>query len=54
MNNINLNVSRNTFVFVENNGNKDGFNVYLDFSGQKEFVFFHRLMVCFIIYLGTV
>ena len=33
---------RNIRVFAENNGEKDGFNIYLDFSGQKEYVYTHR------------
>lgn len=38
----NNNVSRNIRVVAENNGTVDGFNIYLDFSGQREFLMFHR------------
>lgn len=34
--------SRNILVFAENNGNQQGFNVYLAFSGQREYLFTHR------------
>lgn len=34
--------TRNIRVIAENNGNKDGFNIYLNFSGQQEFVVSHR------------
>ena len=34
--------SRNILVFAENNGNQSGFNVYLEFSGQREYLFTHR------------
>lgn len=34
--------NRNTRILVENNGNKDGFNIFLDFSGQREFLMYHR------------
>lgn len=34
--------TRNVRVFAENNGNKDGFSIYLNFSGQQEFVVYHR------------
>ena len=34
--------SRNILVFAENNGNQHGFNVYLVFSGQREYLFTHR------------
>ena len=33
---------RNTLVFAENNGNQGGFNVYLEFSGKREYIFTHR------------
>ena len=34
--------SRNILVVAENNGNQDGFNVYLVFSGHREYLFTHR------------
>lgn len=34
--------NRNIRVLVENNGNKNGFNIYLDFSGQREYLTYHR------------
>ena len=34
--------SRDTLVFAENNGNQSGFNVYLEFSGKREYIFTHR------------
>lgn len=34
--------NRNTRILAENNGNSDGFNVYLEFSGQREYLMFHR------------
>ena len=34
--------NRNLKVIAINNGNKDGFNIYLDFSGQREFLMYHR------------
>lgn len=34
--------SRNILVFAENNGNHHGFNVYLVFSGQREYLITHR------------
>ena len=33
---------RNVTVIAENNGNASGFNVYLDFSGQREYLMWHR------------
>ena len=33
---------RNVRIFAVNNGNKAGFNIYLDFSGQREFLTYHR------------
>ena len=33
---------RNTRILVANNGNKPGFNVYLDFSGQTEYLCLNR------------
>ena len=33
---------RNILVFAENNGNQHGFNIYLVFSGQREYLFTHR------------
>ena len=34
--------NRNIMVFAENNANRCGFNVYLVFSGQREYLFTHR------------
>ena len=34
--------NRNIRVLAENNGNKEGFNIYLDFSGQREYLMYHR------------
>ena len=34
--------NRNIRVLAENNGTKDGFNIYLDFSGQREYLMSHR------------
>jgi hypothetical protein len=34
--------NRNIKVLAENNGSKDGFNIYLDFSGQREYLMYHR------------
>ena len=34
--------NRNILVFAENNGNQHGFNVYLVFSGKREYLFTHR------------
>ena len=34
--------NRNIRVLAENNGVKDGFNIYLDFSGQREYLMSHR------------
>lgn len=34
--------NRNLKVIAINNGNKDGFNIYLDFSGQREYLMHHR------------
>ena len=33
---------RNVKVVAVNNGDKEGFNIYLDFSGQREFLVHHR------------
>lgn len=33
---------RNILVYAVNNGNESGFNIYLDFSGQREYLFTHR------------
>ena len=33
---------RNVRVTAINNGSLDGFNIYLDFSGQREFLMHHR------------
>ena len=32
----------NVRVFAKNNDNREGFNIYLDFSGRHEFLMFHR------------
>lgn len=34
--------NRNILVFAENNGNESGFNIYLEFSGQREYLVTHR------------
>lgn len=34
--------SRNIRIIAENAKLKDGFNIYLDFSGQKEYLIYHR------------
>lgn len=34
--------SRNILVTAENNGNQTGFNIYLVFSGQREYLSTHR------------
>ena len=34
--------NRNIRVLAENNGDKDGFNIFLDFSGQREYLMYHR------------
>jgi hypothetical protein len=34
--------NRNIRVIAENNGNKNGFNIFLDFSGQREYLMSHR------------
>jgi hypothetical protein len=34
--------NRNIRVKAENNGKKEGFNIYIIFSGQKEFLMHHR------------
>lgn len=34
--------NRNILVFAENNGTSRGFNIYLDFSGQREYLLTHR------------
>ena len=36
------NLNRNIKVIAVNNNNNDGFNIYLDFSGQREFLVYHR------------
>ena len=36
------NAERNIKVVAENNENKHGFNIYLDCSGQREFIVWHR------------
>ena len=34
--------SRNIMVYAENNGNQSGFNIFLEFSGQREYLVTHR------------
>ena len=34
--------TRNVRIMAVNNGGADGFNIYLDFSGQREFLMHHR------------
>lgn len=34
--------NRNIRILAENNGNSNGFNVYIEFSGRKEYLMFHR------------
>ena len=34
--------SRNILVYAENNGQQPGINIYLEFSGQREYLFTHR------------
>ena len=34
--------NRNVRIKAENNGNKNGFNIYIVFSGHKEFLMHHR------------
>ena len=34
--------SRNILVLAENNGTNNGFNIYLIFSGQREYLMTHR------------
>lgn len=34
--------NRNIRVYAENNGNRKGFNIYLVFSGQREYLTTHR------------
>ena len=34
--------TRNIRIAAINNGTEDGFNIYLDFSGQREFLMHHR------------
>lgn len=36
------NLNRNIRVIAENTNGGPGFNIYLDFSGQREFLLFHR------------
>lgn len=36
------NTDRNVWVIAENNPGHDGFNIYLDFSGQREYLMSHR------------
>lgn len=42
MKNIGVKFPRNTLVLAENNGNKNGFNIFLVFSGQREILITHR------------
>lgn len=34
--------NRNVMIIAQNNGEKAGFNIYLDFSGQREYLMSHR------------
>ena len=34
--------NRNVRVYAVNNGRNAGFNIYLDFSGQREYLIHHR------------
>ncbi len=34
--------NRNILVFTENNDDQHGFNIYLDFSGKREYLYTHR------------
>lgn len=36
------NSNRNIRILAENNGTQDGFNVFLDFSGRREYLTYHR------------
>lgn len=36
------NGNRNIRVLAENSEGRDGLNIYLDFSGQREYLMFHR------------
>ena len=36
------NCNRNILVYAVNNGSKEGFNIYLAFSGQREYLVTHR------------
>jgi hypothetical protein len=38
----NTNEIKNVHIFAENDGNISGFNIYLDFSGKREFLVKHR------------
>ena len=42
MNRKNTTSSRNIKVFAVNNGSNAGFNIILDFSGQREFLLHHK------------
>lgn len=33
---------RNTMIFAENTEGKAGFDIYISFSGQREYLMFHR------------
>ncbi len=35
-------MNNNVWLFVENRDCQDGFNIYLDFSGQREYLMSHR------------
>ncbi len=34
--------NRNIKVYAVNHGRKNGFNIYLDFSGRREYLIYHR------------
>lgn len=36
------NLNRNVRISAENNGKADGFNIFLDFSGRREYLMYHR------------
>ena len=42
MNRKKIQNQRNTRVFAVNDGNNPGFNILLDFSGQQEFLLYHK------------
>ena len=37
-----LNIPHNTKVYSVNNGNKSGFSIFIEFSGAREFLAYHR------------